>query len=139
MIVRGAIVAGLLLALQTPAAMGCGHCVEDKIAAVYDHALITRTLSTSHQVVFFHIEGARAPGRATRRGLEAIAESVEGVDRGSVRVSLESASLAVAFDPRRASLAAVHKALEKKLAGKKLSLVILRVMDSPAELKTVGR
>lgn len=132
-------IAGLLLALQAPAAMACGHCVEDKIAAVYDHASVTRAVGSSHQVAFFHIDGALTPGGATRRRLEAIAESVEGVDRGSVRISLESASLAVAFDPRHTSLAAVHKALEKKLAAKRLSLVLMRVMDRPAELKTVGR
>jgi copper chaperone CopZ len=131
--------AGLLLALQAPVAMACGHCIEDKIAAVYDHAAVTRAVGSSHQVVFFHIDGALAPGSATRRELEAIVESVEGVDRGSVRVSLETTSLAVAFDPRRASLAAVHKALEKKLAARKLSLMLMRVMDSLAELKTVGR
>jgi hypothetical protein len=119
--------------------MACGYCVEDKIATVYDHASVTRAVSSGHQVVFFHIEGARTPGRASRRELEAIAESVEGVDTGSVRVSLESASLAVAFDPRRASLAAVHTALDKKLAARRLSLMLLRVMDSPGELKTVGR
>lgn len=131
--------AGLLLAFEAPAVMACGHCIEDKIAAVYDHAAVTRAVGSGHQIAFFHIDGALAPGSPTRRGLEAIAESVEGVDRGSVRVSLESASLAVAFDPRRWSLGAVQKALEKKLAAKKLSLMLMRVMDSPGEFKTVGR
>jgi hypothetical protein len=130
--------AGLLLALQAPAALACGHCVEDKIAAAYDHAAVTRALDRKHHVAFFHIDGTLAPGESTRRALEAIAESSEGVDKGSARVSVESASLAVAFDPRRTSFAAVQKALERKLAAKKVSLLPLRVMDRPAEMKTVN-
>ena len=130
--------AGLLLTLHALALMACGHCVEDKIAAVYDHAVVKRALGSSHQVAFFHIDGALASGNAAWRELEASAESVAGVDRGSVRISLESASLAVSFDPRRSSLAAVHKALERKLAAKKFSLLLMRVMDRPAELKTAG-
>jgi hypothetical protein len=130
--------AGLLLALQAPAALACGYCVEDKIAAAYDHAAVTRALERKHHVAFFHIDGTLAPGESTRRALEAIAESSEGVDKGSARVSVESASLAVAFDPRRTSFADVQKALERKLAAKKVSLLPLRVMDRPAEMKRVN-
>ena len=131
--------AGLLLALQAPAALACGYCVEDKIAAVYDHAVVARALGRKHHVVFFHIDGTLAPGERTRRALEAIAESTEGVDKGSARVSVASAALAVAFDPRRTVFADVQKGLERKLAPKKLSLLPLRVMDRPAELTTVSR
>ena len=130
--------AALLLALKLQAALACGHCVEDKIAAVYDHAVVKRALASGHQVAFFHIDGALAPGNAARRELEASAASAAGVDSGGVRISLESASLAVSFDPRRASLARVQWSLEKKLAAKKLSLFLMRVMDRPAELKTAG-
>lgn len=55
------------------------------------------------------------------------------------KIRFSMASLAVAFDPRRTAFADVQKALERKLAAKKLSLLPLRVMDSPAELKTVNR
>jgi hypothetical protein len=130
--------AGLLLALQAPTTLACGHCVEDKIAAVYDHAAVTHALDRKHHVAFFHIDGTLAPGESTRRALEAIAESSEGVDKGSARVSVESASLAVAFDPRRTSFVAVQKALERTLAAKKVTLLPLRVMDRPAEMKTVN-
>ena len=140
MSVRAAIAAaGLLLALEAPAALACGYCVEDKIAAVYDHAAVARALGRKHHVVFFHIDGTLAPGERTRRALEALAESTEGVDKGSARVSVESASLAVAFDPRRTPIVEVQKGLERKLAAKQLSLLPLRVMDRPAEIKTVNR
>ena len=89
--------------------------------------------------MFFHIDGPIAAGHESRRVLETIAESTEGVDKGSARASVESASLAVAFDPRRTSFAAVQKALERRLAANKLSLLPMRVMDRPAEMKTVNR
>jgi hypothetical protein len=137
--VRVAIAAGLVLALQAPAAFACGYCVEDKIAAVYDHAVVAHALGRKHHIVFFHLDGTLPPGERTRRALEAIAESTAGVDKGSARASVESASLAVAFDPRRTPLADVLQALERKLAPKQLSLLPLRVIDRPAEMKAVTR
>jgi hypothetical protein len=137
--VRVAIAAGLALALQAPAAFACGYCVEDKIAAVYDHAVVAHALGRKHHIVFFHLDGTLPPGERTRRALEAIAESTAGVDKGSARASVESASLAVAFDPRRTPLTDVLQALERKLAPKQLSLLPLRVIDRPAEMKAVTR
>ena len=51
---------GMATALQSPGALACGHCVEDKIAAVYDHAMVTRSLAVKHRVAFFAIDGALA-------------------------------------------------------------------------------
>lgn len=123
--------------LASGAAQACGVCVEDKMAAVYDHAVVTRALAQKHQVAFFHVDGKLVPGDV--RGLEALAAAVSGADKGSARVSVESASLAVAFDPQRASVMQLQQALERKLAPKKLSLMLLQVMDRPADLKKGGR
>lgn len=79
------------------------------------------------------------PGEATKRSLEAMAESTPGVDKGSVRVAVDTSTISFAFDPRRTPLVAVQAALEKKFAAKKLSLMPLRIMDAVAELKTVNR
>lgn len=130
-------VAGLLLALQGTAAIACGHCVEDKIAAVYDYAIVTQALGQKHQIAFFAIEGALAPDNDVRQIIKAV-ESASVADKGSARVSVESASLSVAFDPRRVPFAALQKALERKLAAKKLSLQPLRVMSRPVEIKAMA-
>ena len=129
----------LLLAGAASTALACGYCVEDKIASSYDHALVTQALAQKHQVVFFHIDGPLAPGDATKRWLEAAVASTAGVDKGSARVAADTLTMSVAFDPRRNSLIAVQGALERKLSARKLTLMPLRVIDSPAELKTVGR
>ena len=121
-----------LLALSQPA-LACGYCVEDKMAAVYDHAAVTRALALKHQVAYFHVEGQLVPGPETKRALEGIANGVGGVDAGSARASPESAALSVAFDPRRTTVASLQAALERKLAPRKNSLMLLQVMDQPAD------
>lgn len=129
---RRLFLAAALLALSQQS-VACGYCVEDKMAAVYDHATVTRALAQKHQIAFFHIEGALAPGAATKRALEAAANSASGADRGTARVSIESAALSVAFDPQRTSILSLQAALERKLAGKNNSLMLLQVMDRPAD------
>jgi hypothetical protein len=128
----------MLAALQGLPAFACGYCVEDKIASVYDHAVITRALETGHQIAFFGIDGAIVVNAASVREIEALANNADGSDKGSLRISLDSAALAVAFDPHRTSFSRLQKSLEKKLATKKLSLQPLRVMDAPASIKAVS-
>ena len=132
-------IASLALAFHAPGALACGHCVEDKIASAYDHAVVTRSLAQKHHVAFFHIDGALVPGEASKRSLEALAESTQGVDKGSARVAVETATLSVAFDPARAPLVSVQAALDRKLAARKLSLMPLKIIDAPATLNTVKR
>jgi len=126
---------GLLLAWPASAALACGYCVEDKLAAVYDHALVGRALGARHHVAFWGIEGVVA-GRDAQRGEIARAlDAIAGVDRGSVRVSLAHATVSFAFDPVRAPLPTVLRAVQRKLAARGLILVPLRVMDRAARLK----
>ena len=124
---RAAIVA---LLFGWSAAHACGYCVEDKIAAVYDHAVVTRAAAAGHQVVFLHVDGT-----ATRLALEQAANAA-GADRGTVRVSADLLTVSFAFDPKR-GLGPIHAAMEKRLKG--VSLMPFQVMDKPGELKTVSR
>lgn len=128
---RGVLLAALLALSQN--GLACGYCVEDKMAAVYDYAAVTRAFAQKHQVAFFHIDGALAPGAGTKRAIEGLASSASGADRGTARVSPESAALSVAFDPQRTSVASLQAALEHKLAATKNSLMLLQVMDRPAD------
>lgn len=126
--------AALLVLLLPLQGWACGYCVEDKIAATYDHAVVRRALAQKHHVVFFHVEGA-APGR---KALEEAVYSAPAVDRGSVRVSADLLTLSFAFDPARANLGAIHTRLEKRLAAHRLSLMPFQVMERPADLKAVA-
>ena len=117
-------IASLLLFTATTAS-ACGHCVEDRIAAVYDHTLVKRTVVGKFQIVYFAWDGPLPRDEATRKRILALGEAVTGVATGSVRVAMEPAAIAVAFDPRRSSAAAIAAALQKKLQPLKVGIVPL--------------
>jgi hypothetical protein len=120
----------LLVSLLFPSAvLACGVCVEDKIAAVYDHAAVHQALAAKHTVVFFHIDGKLPADERTRNSIAQLARATPGVDAGSVRVSCELASLALAFDGRRTNLVKVQQNLEKRLSAQGLSLLALQVRE----------
>jgi len=123
-----------VLFLSSASSLACGVCVEDKMAAVYDHKVIGKALGEKHHVAFFHVDGSLAGGEATKRLLEKALQASPSADRESVRVSVESASLSVAFDPRRVPLAALHRDLERRLASKHLSLMLMQVVERPADI-----
>ena len=125
----------LALLFAAAPAWACGYCVEDKIASTYDHAVVTRAMAQGHHVAFFHVEGAPV----TRQALEKAISSVPQIDRGSGRISVDTLTVCVAFDPRRLSLMELNARLNRQLAARKLSLMPLRVMEQPADLKTVKR
>ena len=131
--------AGVVLALSAPGAIACGYCVEDKIASTYDHAVVTQALARKHHVAFFHIDGPIVPGDPAKHALEAAVVSTPGVDKGSVRVAVDTLTLSLAFDPARTPLPALQATLDRKLRAKGLALMPLRVIDSPAEIKVVKR
>jgi hypothetical protein len=110
-------------------AFACGYCVEDRVAAVYDHAIVVRALERKHQVAFLAFDGTIAPGGEPRRSIESAINSVKGIDSGTARVSLESASLSFAYDPRKPGLGPIMNTVGKKLAAKGLGFSILRVLD----------
>ena len=103
-------------------ASACGYCVEDKIAAVYDHAALMQARANKQTVVYFAIDGTI---RDTRPQLEKIVHSVPGVQKASARVSVEAHALAVTFDPRGTALAALQAGLEKALKARGLKLLLL--------------
>jgi len=133
----GAFAGIVALAFSDMNALACGFCIEDKIAAVYDHAVVSTALTHKHQVAFFALAGEVATGTNSRREIEAVGNATPGVDKGSVRVSLEAATLSLAYDPVRTSFASLEDALSRKLAARRISVAILRIMDRPAELKSV--
>ena len=132
---RRLLVLALLCVNQTTWA--CGYCVEDKIASTYDHALVARAVGMGHHVAFYHLDGALTQSDATKRALLSAAESISGVDKGSARVSLESLTMSLAFDPKRTSLVTVQGTLDKKLAARKLALFPMRVIERPGDLKEI--
>lgn len=109
-------IALILAVCRAAPAHACGHCVEDKVAAVYDHGVVTQARLQKHNVAFFAIAGPLVNNDAQKRSIEEIVKSLKGVDRNSIHVSLALAALSFSFDPRRSSFASAQAAIEKKLS-----------------------
>ena len=126
---RAALIA---LALVSSPAAACGYCLEDQIAATYDHAVVAKALAARHHVAFLHIDGTAK----SRAALEKAAYSAPAVDRGTVRVSADLLTVSFAFDPARDNLGVIHARMEKSLG---VPLVPFQVMERPEDLKLIRK
>lgn len=121
------VIAGLSAALLAwaPPASACGVCVDDKVAAAYDHAVVTEAIARRHVVVFAELRGAGTL-EALASKARAAAGKVRGVDRASVRAAASPAALSFALDPAVATPQAALAAVGRAAPG--LQLTLLRVM-----------
>ena len=94
-------------------AIACGVCIEDKVAATYDHALVERALA-QHRVVVF----AEPRASVDEHGLKAfaaLARRAPGVDAATVKTSAAPASVSFVLDPKRADAKKTVAALQLDL------------------------
>jgi len=130
--------AGIAFACACQTSLACGICVEDRVAAVFDHAVVEQAVGAKRHVAFFGIDGSLPATRESRRAvLDAVYAS--GAAQGTARLSLESASISAAFDPSRTSLARLRDGATQRLAPKGLGLTALRVIDEGGVLKEPGK
>jgi hypothetical protein len=87
------VIAMALAAAISPSSWACGACVEDAIAATYDHATIRAAIAKRQQVVFVSIEGGD-PARVVRV-LGAAARKVRGVQAGTLRTAVSAPGIFV--------------------------------------------
>jgi len=113
------------LALAAGAAAACGHCVEDRIASVYDHAVIESAKATHLEIAFLAVEGPQPHGDAMRRAVLAALEKGGGVKR-TARISLETSACSIAYDPAKVSLRQLVEGSNRALAARGIRLVELR-------------
>jgi len=126
-------VAVLLGAAAAPAA-ACGFCIEDRVAAVYEQALVDGALARHRNVAFFALEGTLTTDAATRRAVLAALDS-RGGERGSARLSLENKACSIAYDPGHTNLVRLAAAAERALASRGVALIPLRVIDAGGRLR----
>ena len=116
-----------LLALAGANAVACGVCIEDKVAATYDHAVIERAVGAGRVVVFAEVRSpqpAKDAVRAARRG----ASGVRGVDPASVRGAEEPAALSFSLDARVRTPAQALVAAQAAARSPGLELRLLKVL-----------
>jgi hypothetical protein len=109
----------LLLALATGAS-ACGACVEDKVAATYDHAVVQGAAAHGRVVVFCELKGPIQPATIRKA-----AAGVRGLEPASVRISGNPGALSFVLDPARQTPKAAVAVLQQRLPTTRVSIVKL--------------
>ncbi|HEY2864329.1 MAG TPA: hypothetical protein VGK37_11990 [Casimicrobiaceae bacterium] len=124
---RGLITLAIAVAAGAPpAVLACGACVEDRVAAAYDHAVIDAAIVRHQQVVFVAIEGPVDAGRIGAR-IVAAASRLQGIRAGTVRTSISPAAFSFALDSTQSPHAAMA-AFRKVVGDPAARLTVVRIM-----------
>jgi hypothetical protein len=121
----------ILSAVLPAPSLACGVCVEDKIAATYDHAVVTRARAQGHLVVFGEISGAVDMKVLVER-LPPAAARVHGIDRGTVRASAAPPAFSFALDPAARTPESAVADLQRRVRTQGAILTVLRVVSGDA-------
>jgi len=115
----------IIIAWLPSMALACGHCLEDRIAAVYDHALMAKTIALKQKMLYFAWDGPVSRDETTRQRILRQSALASGIAAQSVRVSIEPATMAMAYDPLKTSPKKIESALELILSKEKIFLMPL--------------
>ena len=115
----GAISAGALCAAQV---FACGVCVEDKMAATYDHEVVQAALTQQKFVVFCEITGPVQPDQ-----LRKAAARVAGIDPRTLRASVEPAAVSFVVDPKLQTPEAAVAQLQSDI-GASVNLTLIKTL-----------
>lgn len=122
---------GLLASLHVMAD-ACGHCIEDKVAATYDYAVLTRAAHEGHVVVFADLRGpAAGAGPAGRTFVARAIGETPGIDGGTVRVSLDPPAASFACNPSRHGVKELLALVNARLAKRSVSLSVIEIDRGP--------
>ena len=119
----GAAIVAAAVGAVAPSASACGVCVEDKVAATYDHAVIERAAANRQQVVFVAVDGPVDGGALGRKLAKA---NVKGVVAGTVRVSAAPAAFSFVLDAREQPARAVAR-FRQALDDPRVQLMLVRI------------
>jgi hypothetical protein len=107
-----------LLAGAASLASACGACVEDKVAATYDYAVVQNAMARGDVVVFCDVRG-----RIDADRLRKAARKLGGVDKTSIRVSTAPQALSFALDTAKQSIDDAAAALQRDAGGLEIEVV----------------
>lgn len=116
-----------ILGLAASHALACGVCVEDKVAATYDHAIASMARARHYDVVFAQIAGPD-PGPALAQAAADAVRQLHGVQAETIRTSAEPATVSFALDPHAQDSAQAMAAIQRALAPRQMTVEILRVL-----------
>ncbi|HVV95553.1 MAG TPA: hypothetical protein VHC92_00290 [Rhodanobacteraceae bacterium] len=113
-----AIVFTAILAGVSTQAWACGACVEDKVAATYDYAVVQHAMARGDVVVFCDVRGELDADR-----LRKAVRKLGGVDAASIRVSTAPQAVSFALDTAKQSIDDAAAALRRGAGGLEIEVV----------------
>ena len=126
----GMLIAIVMTAGVPTAVHACGACVEDKVAATYDHAVIHAAIAKHRQVVFVAVDGAIDVKKIGAQ-IAVVAPKVHGVVAGTLRTSVAPPAFSFGVDAAENPERAVA-GFRKALADSGARLTMVRIMRDGA-------
>ena len=123
---RGLLIATVITTGMPTAVHACGACVEDKVAATYDHAVIHAAIAKRQQVVFVAVDAAVDVTKIGAR-IAAAAPKVHGVVAGTLRTSVTPPAFSFALDAAQTPELAVAS-FRKAVGDPSTRLTLVRIM-----------
>jgi hypothetical protein len=119
-----------LLAAAATESRACGHCVEDRVAAVYDYQ-VERQADRDHlRIAYVGVTGARAESPATADRVAAALRDAPAAAPDTIRTSASPAAASFAWRGNDAMLRDTLQAANRQLAASGIRLEVLRTWDA---------
>jgi hypothetical protein len=125
----------LLLLAPWRVSVGCGVCVEDKVAATYDYRVTEDAARRGHGVAYAEIAGPLAGTVETMAAIQQVAEGTPGVIPGSLRLSRAPPAVSFVWDMGRFDLDPVMSAINSQLEPLQLRISLLRRWSAQTGMK----
>ncbi|MHB8534131.1 MAG: hypothetical protein ACYDBW_01640 [Sulfuricaulis sp.] len=125
----------LLLIAPWRVSVGCGVCVEDKVAATYDYRVTENAARQGNGIAYTEIAGSLAGAVETVAAIQQVVERTPGVIPGSVRLSAAPPAVSFVWDLARFELDPVLSAINLQLEPQQLRLSLLRRWNAKAGMK----
>lgn len=128
MTVRSIVTVAALLLAAPLSSLACGVCIEDKVAATYDHQVIAKAMLEDHTVLFLEVTGLASGAPQMKQFISGVVEGARGVDHGSARVSLDQAAVSFAFNSNAYTPQDVIKRISQKLSSQHINVKLIRIL-----------
>lgn len=120
----------IALLAAAPPALACGHCVEDRVAAVYDYRVEQEAGRQNLRVAYLGVNGPRAESEAAAATVATALRENPAAVADTVRTSVSPAAASFAWRGDDAALLGAMRSANERLAAAGLKLELLRTWDA---------
>ena len=111
------------------AAFACGHCIEDRVAAVYDYAVEQRAERDQLSIAYLGVTGRRAESTAAAATVAKALDEIPAAIVGTVRTSVSPSAASFAWRGDDAALRDAVRGANDRLAASGLQVELLKTWD----------